>query len=138
MLRLHRPVGQKRQKPQRRPDRRSGDHQQPVHFAASRPTYRAALSSAPGSAAQFLSSAAASHQAGYRVELVLLGVRAADSRQGTAAHYAEVSRNGLPARFTTADGHDVCFRAVADAAVAGRPPCGATPEEAAGSPGGRL
>ncbi|WP_254710034.1 zeta toxin family protein [Streptomyces lunaelactis] len=73
---------------------------------------------APGSAAQFLSSAAASHQAGYRVELVLLGVRAADSRQGTAAHYAEVSRKGLPARFTTASGHDVCFRAVADAAVA--------------------
>lgn len=70
---------------------------------------------APGSAEQFLSSAEAARQAGYRVELLVLGVRAADSRQGTAARSAEVARWGLPARFTTASGHDVCFRAVAEA-----------------------
>ncbi|WP_346177233.1 zeta toxin family protein [Streptomyces cuspidosporus] len=73
---------------------------------------------APGSAGQFLSSAAASRQAGYRVELVVLGVRAADSRQGTAARYVEASRGGLPARFTTAAGHDTCFAAVAEAVEA--------------------
>lgn len=70
---------------------------------------------APGSGGQFLAGAARYHEAGYRVELVVLGVRAADSRQGTAARYAKVSREGLPARFTTASGHDVCFEAVADA-----------------------
>ncbi|MFF7705320.1 zeta toxin family protein [Streptomyces lydicus] len=73
---------------------------------------------APGSAEQFTSSAGANHQHGYRIELVVLGVRAADSRQGTAARYAEVSRGGLPARFTTTSGHDTCFAAVIDAVQA--------------------
>ncbi|WP_369173301.1 zeta toxin family protein [Streptomyces sp. R28] len=70
---------------------------------------------APGSAGQLLAGAARYHEAGYRVELVALGVRAADSRQGTAVRYAEMRRKNLPARFTTASGHDVCFAAVADA-----------------------
>ncbi|MER7986745.1 zeta toxin family protein [Streptomyces noursei] len=51
-------------------------------------------------------------QAGYRVELVVLAVRAADSRQGTASRYAQASGSGTPARFTTASGHDVHFDAL--------------------------
>ncbi|WP_406291900.1 zeta toxin family protein [Embleya sp. NBC_00896] len=67
----------------------------------------------PGSADAFLADAAADRRAGYRVDLVVLAVRAADSRQGTAARYARVGRSG-PARFTTAAGHDRCLRAVLD------------------------
>lgn len=63
----------------------------------------------PSSAAGFVAGAALYRQAGYRVELVVLAVRAADSRQGTAARYAKVSRRGVPARFTTAAGHDSCY-----------------------------
>lgn len=67
---------------------------------------------APGSAAQLLRSANRDRAAGRRVEVVVLGVRAADSRQGTAVRYAEVSRSGLPARFTSASGHNTCFAVV--------------------------
>lgn len=63
----------------------------------------------PGSAAGFVAGASMYRQAGYRVELVVLAVRAADSRQATAARYAKVSRRGVPARFTTAAGHDTHF-----------------------------
>ncbi|MEV2255955.1 zeta toxin family protein [Streptomyces sp. NPDC050147] len=72
---------------------------------------------APGSADQFLESARPFHAAGYRVELVVLAVRAADSRQGTAARYAEVSRlsGGSGGRFTSASGHDVCFAVLPEA-----------------------
>ncbi|GHH55395.1 zeta toxin family protein [Streptomyces candidus] len=73
---------------------------------------------APGSAGRFLEGAARCRRAGYRVELVVLAVRAADSRQGTAARYAEVSRGGMPARFTSTAGHDRCFAAVTDALAA--------------------
>ncbi|MFJ8444026.1 zeta toxin family protein [Kitasatospora griseola] len=68
---------------------------------------------APGSAAEFADAAAAWRRAGYRVELLVLDVRAADSRQGTAQRYADVSRGGTrPGRFTTAVGHDRCLTAV--------------------------
>ncbi|MGC0422061.1 Ni2+-binding GTPase involved in maturation of urease and hydrogenase [Embleya sp. AB8] len=67
----------------------------------------------PGSAEAFLADVAADRRAGYRIELVVLAVREADSRQGTAARYAEVSGSG-PARFTTVSGHDRCLRAVLD------------------------
>lgn len=70
---------------------------------------------APGSTGRFLAGAARYHEEGYRVELVVLGVRAPDSRQGTVVRYAEMSSRNLPARFTTASGHDVCFAAVSDA-----------------------
>jgi Ni2+-binding GTPase involved in maturation of urease and hydrogenase len=70
---------------------------------------------APDGAAQFLASAEPFQRAGYRVEVVVLAVRAADSRQGTAARYAEMTRAGLPARFTTAAGHDRCVPGLADA-----------------------
>lgn len=63
----------------------------------------------PDSAAAFVTGASLYRQAGYRVELVVLAVRAADSRQGTAARYAGVIRLGVPARFTTAAGHDSCY-----------------------------
>jgi len=70
---------------------------------------------APGSARQLLDSAGAFARVGYRVELVVLGVRAADSLLGTATRCADLLRAGLWARFTARTGHDVCFRAVADA-----------------------
>lgn len=73
---------------------------------------------APASAAAFVNAAALYRQAGYRVEVVVLAVRAADSLQGTAARYAQVSRYGGPARFTTTDGHDSHFAALAAAVAA--------------------
>ncbi|MER8188574.1 zeta toxin family protein [Kitasatospora sp. NPDC094015] len=73
----------------------------------------AVIEIAPGSAAEFLDAAAAWRRAGYRVELLVLDVRAPDSRQGTALRYAEVSRSGIrPGRFTTPAGHDRCLAAV--------------------------
>ncbi|MFI6587448.1 zeta toxin family protein [Embleya sp. NPDC050493] len=69
------------------------------------------VETAPGSADAFLADVAADRRAGYRVELVVIAARAADSRQGTAARYARLSRSG-PARFTTVAGHDRCLRAV--------------------------
>ncbi|KOT91092.1 hypothetical protein ADK86_24380 [Streptomyces sp. NRRL F-5755] len=51
------------------------------------------------------------------MELVVLAVRVADSRQGTAARYAERNRRGLPARFTMTAGYDAGFRVLADVAA---------------------
>ncbi|MEU5588675.1 zeta toxin family protein [Streptomyces chrestomyceticus] len=71
---------------------------------------------APGSPEDFLRSAIPAAQTGYRVEVVLLGVRAADSRQGTAHRYPQTLRHGLPGRFISRHGHDRCFTALADVA----------------------
>ncbi|AXE27948.1 Zeta toxin family protein (plasmid) [Streptomyces globosus] len=73
---------------------------------------------APGSAAGFVEGAMAYRRAGYRVELVVLAVRAADSRQGTAVRCADVNRLGGHGRFTTAAGHDHHFAVLADAVAA--------------------
>ncbi|MET9662732.1 zeta toxin family protein [Streptomyces sp. NPDC006510] len=73
---------------------------------------------APSSAAGFLSSALLYRSAGYRVELVVLAVRAADSRQGTADRCAQVNRLGGTGRFTTASGHDTHFEVLAEAVAA--------------------
>lgn len=73
---------------------------------------------APGGAASFVEGAMLYRQAGYRVELVVLAVRAADSRQGTAERCAEVNSLGGHGRFTTADGHDKHFDALAQAVAA--------------------
>ncbi|MEV7617076.1 zeta toxin family protein [Streptomyces sp. NPDC089799] len=73
---------------------------------------------APGSAAGFVESAMAYRRAGYRVELVVLAVRAADSRQGTAVRCADVNRLGGHGRFTTAQGHDHHFAVLAEAVAA--------------------
>ncbi|MFF4085180.1 zeta toxin family protein [Streptomyces sp. NPDC001777] len=70
---------------------------------------------APGSAAGFVEGARAYRRAGYRVELVVLAVRAADSRQGTAVRCADVNRLGGHGRFTTVSGHDRHFAVLADA-----------------------
>ncbi|MFE9610803.1 zeta toxin family protein [Streptomyces sp. NPDC006012] len=64
---------------------------------------------APGNAARFVARTAVDRQAGYRTELVVLAVRAADSRQGTATRYAQASRLGGAPRFTTAAGHNASF-----------------------------
>ncbi|MFF2618997.1 zeta toxin family protein [Kitasatospora sp. NPDC058046] len=72
------------------------------------------VETAPGSAREVLAEAEAFRRAGYRVQVLVLAVRAADSRQGTASRYAQARRDGVPARFTTAAGHDRCFGAVAD------------------------
>ncbi|MFD5557641.1 zeta toxin family protein [Streptomyces sp. NPDC127068] len=73
---------------------------------------------APGSAAGFVEGAVAYRRAGYRVELVVLAVRAADSRQGTAVRCADVNRLGGHGRFTTVAGHDRHFAVLADAVAA--------------------
>lgn len=70
---------------------------------------------APDSVGHFLEGARRHHRAGYRVELAVLGVRAADSRLGIATRCAEVARLGGTPRFASAAGHDVSFTAVAGA-----------------------
>ncbi|MFI5534484.1 zeta toxin family protein [Kitasatospora sp. NPDC051853] len=67
---------------------------------------------APGSAASFAKEVAGFRRAGHRIEVVAMAVRAADSRQGTALRYAAMHTKGVPARFTTASGHDRCLAAV--------------------------
>ncbi len=73
---------------------------------------------APGSAAGFVAGAMAYRRAGYRAELVVLAVRAADSRQGTAVRCADVNRLGGHGRFTTAQRHDHHSAVLADAVAA--------------------
>ncbi|MET9847853.1 zeta toxin family protein [Streptomyces ossamyceticus] len=68
---------------------------------------------APGTLEEFCSSVAGFATAGYRITLVVVAVRAADSRQATARRYLQQIRQKLPARFTSARGHDQCFTAVA-------------------------
>ncbi|WP_461033886.1 zeta toxin family protein [Streptomyces mayteni] len=75
----------------------------------------AVIEIAPGDVDEFVESAELFHDAGHMVHLVVIGARAADSRQGTAARFAWASRKGLPGRFTTRAGHDRCFAAVAEA-----------------------
>ena len=66
---------------------------------------------APDSVDRFVDGARRNHR---RVELVVLGVRAADSRLGTATRCAEEARLGGMPRFTAAAAHEVTFAAVAD------------------------
>ncbi|MFC9498407.1 zeta toxin family protein [Streptomyces sp. NPDC056982] len=69
---------------------------------------------APDNVAHFLDGARRHHEAGYRVELIALGMRAADSRLGIATRCAELSRIGGTPRFTEATAHDRTFRVLAD------------------------
>ncbi|WPO76314.1 zeta toxin family protein [Streptomyces sp. KN37] len=73
---------------------------------------------APLSAAAFVNAALLYRQAGYRVEVVVLAVRAADSRQGTADRCARMLQLGAAGRFTTAGGHDAHFAALGEAVAA--------------------
>ncbi|MER6374056.1 zeta toxin family protein [Streptomyces mirabilis] len=83
----------------------------------------ALLEAAPASAEEFLDSALPFAADGYPVELVVLAVRAADSRLATALRYARALQIGGTGRFTTRSGHDTCFHALADiVAVADRHP----------------
>ncbi|MGW2051989.1 zeta toxin family protein [Streptomyces sp. NPDC001858] len=81
------------------------------------------IEAAPGSVQEFLDTAVPFAADGYPVELVVLAVRAADSRLATALRYARALQIGGTGRFTTRSGHDTCFRALADVvAVAERHP----------------
>jgi hypothetical protein len=71
------------------------------------------IEAAPGSADEFFDSALPFFEADYAVELVVLAVRASDSRLATALRYARALQAGIPARFTTKGGHDRCFEGVA-------------------------
>ncbi|MFE2067796.1 zeta toxin family protein [Streptomyces sp. NPDC059467] len=67
----------------------------------------------------FLGEVAAFRAAHYRVELVVLAVREADSRQGIGLRYARVLRkNPTHARFTETAGHDACFEALPEVVAA--------------------
>ncbi|WP_196421224.1 zeta toxin family protein [Streptomyces sp. E1N211] len=72
----------------------------------------AVIEIAPGTPEEFWTSMSGFAAAGYRITLVVVAVRAADSRQATALRYLQQTRQGAPARFTTARGHDQCFTAV--------------------------
>lgn len=70
------------------------------------------VEAAPATGTDLLASASRFQAAGYRVEVLVLAVRAADSRQGTAHRFALGLEQGLPSRFTTPHGHDRCYRAL--------------------------
>ncbi|WP_217140268.1 zeta toxin family protein [Streptomyces sp. AC627_RSS907] len=72
----------------------------------------AVIEMAPGTPEEFGASMSGFAADGYRITLVVVAVRAADSRQATALRYLQQTRQGTPARFTTARGHDQCFTAV--------------------------
>lgn len=69
---------------------------------------------APDDVAHFLNGARRHHAAGHRVELIVLGGRAADSRLGIATRCAEVARIGGTPRFTSTAAHEVSFHVLAD------------------------
>ncbi|WP_327299913.1 zeta toxin family protein [Streptomyces sp. NBC_01197] len=69
---------------------------------------------APDSVEHFMDGARRYQRAGYRVEVIVLGVRAADSRMGTAARGAEVARLGGQPRFTSAAAHTATVRLLAE------------------------
>ncbi|MFD3480504.1 zeta toxin family protein [Streptomyces sp. NPDC058695] len=69
---------------------------------------------APDDVAHFLDSARRSHQAGCRVELIVLGMRAADSRLGIATRCAGLARLGGTPRFSDSAAHDRTFAVLAD------------------------
>ncbi|WP_327393828.1 zeta toxin family protein (plasmid) [Streptomyces sp. NBC_01186] len=72
------------------------------------------IEGAPGSTGEFLDSALPFAGDGYPIELVVLAVRGADSRQAAALRYARALQAGIPARFTSRAGHDTCYRALDD------------------------
>ena len=76
------------------------------------------IEGAPGSVEEFFDSALPYAASGYPVELVVLAVREADSRQATALRYARSLQIGLTPRFTTRSGHRTCFHALTDVVTA--------------------
>ncbi|MFE0737482.1 zeta toxin family protein [Streptomyces sp. NPDC058855] len=76
------------------------------------------IEGAPGSVEELFDSALPYAASGYPVELVVLAVREADSRQATALRYARSLQIGLTPRFTTRSGHRTCFHALTDVVTA--------------------
>ncbi|MFJ7137687.1 zeta toxin family protein [Streptomyces fungicidicus] len=72
----------------------------------------AVIEMAPGTLEEFWTSMSGFAAAGYRITLIVVAVRASDSRQAIALRYLQQTRQGAPARFTTARGHDRCFTTV--------------------------
>ncbi|WP_416210999.1 zeta toxin family protein [Frankia sp. Cr2] len=64
----------------------------------------------------FRSAAEPFADAGYRVHVVILAVPEAVSRQGTAERYVRQQQANGRGRFSTPEGHDRCYQAVADIA----------------------
>ncbi|MFD0287639.1 zeta toxin family protein [Streptomyces lutosisoli] len=69
---------------------------------------------APDDVDHFLDGARRDRAAGRRVELIVLGMRAADSRLGIATRCAGVARIGGTPRFTVTAAHDLTFAVLAD------------------------
>ncbi|MFJ8957306.1 zeta toxin family protein [Streptomyces sp. NPDC102381] len=69
---------------------------------------------APDDLDHFLDSARRDRAAGRRVEVIALGMRAADSRLGIATRAAGVARIGGTPRFTESTAHDRTFALLAD------------------------
>ncbi|WP_333751811.1 zeta toxin family protein [Streptomyces sp. IBSBF 2394] len=76
------------------------------------------IEGAPGSVEELFDSALPFAAGGYPVELVVLAVREADSRQATALRYARSLQIGLTPRFTTRSGHRTCFHVLTDVVTA--------------------
>ncbi|MFI6658189.1 zeta toxin family protein [Streptomyces sp. NPDC050523] len=69
---------------------------------------------APDDIDHFLDGARRDRAVGRRVELIVLGMRAADSRMGIATRCAELARRGVTPRFTETAAHDRTFAVLAD------------------------
>lgn len=76
------------------------------------------IEGAPGSVQELFDSALPFAAAGYPVDLVILAVREADSRQATALRYARALQRGATGRFTSRSGHRTCFHALTDVVAA--------------------
>ncbi|MCT9093502.1 zeta toxin family protein [Streptomyces sp. ASQP_92] len=74
------------------------------------------VESFPGSVQEVLGEAELYGSAGFRVDLVLLGARAADSRQATARIHARLQQRGVPSRYTSRTRHDQVRHTVAQLA----------------------
>ncbi|AJF70359.1 zeta toxin family protein [Streptomyces vietnamensis] len=95
-----------------RPDYRSWQHKAEQYVRERRGDLLIEI--APDDVAHFLDSARRDRAAGRRVELIVLGMRAADSRLGIATRCAGVARLGGIPRFTQAAAHDRTFAVLAD------------------------
>ncbi|WP_331761932.1 zeta toxin family protein [Streptomyces sp. NBC_01546] len=71
---------------------------------------------APSRVEDFVTTARRLHEAEYWVIARVLAVRRADSLQGVALRYARLRELGAPARFTTREGHDLCYQVLTDIA----------------------
>ncbi|MGW1870389.1 zeta toxin family protein [Streptomyces mauvecolor] len=74
------------------------------------------VESQPDCVQDVLGEASLFDAAGFRVDLVLLGARAADSRQATARLHARLQQRGVPSRYTSRTRHDQVRHTVAQLA----------------------